>query len=50
MKQQYVNEISNRGFCRMDTNYMSAVRESGAWYSETYCIKTLAEDSVSIRS
>jgi len=26
MKQQYVNEISHRGSCRMDKNYMSTVR------------------------
>ena len=25
MKQQYVNEISHRRFCRMDKNYMSTV-------------------------
>jgi len=50
MKQQYVNEISNRRFCRMDKNYMSTVRRSGAWFSETYCIKTLPGDSVVIRS
>jgi len=35
MKQQYVNEVSHRRFCRMDNNYMSTVRGSGAWYSET---------------
>jgi len=29
---------------------MSTVRGSGAWYSETYCIKTLSRDSVFIRS
>jgi len=28
----------------MDNNYMSTVLGSGAWYSETYCIKTLSED------
>ena len=50
MEQQYVNEISHRRFCRMDNNYMSTVRVSGAWYSETYCIKTLSGDSVFIRS
>jgi len=50
MKQQYVNEISHRRFCRMDNNYMSTVRRSGAWYFETYCIKTLSGDSVFIRS
>jgi len=49
MKQQYVNEISHRRFCRMNKNYMSTVRVSGAWYSETYCIKTLSADSVFIR-
>jgi len=26
MKQQNVNEISHRGFCRMDKNYMSTFR------------------------
>ena len=26
MKQQYVNEISHRRFCRMDKNYMSTFR------------------------
>ena len=40
MKQQYVNEISHRRFCRIDKNYMSTVRVSGVWYSETYSIKT----------
>jgi hypothetical protein len=46
MKQQYVNEISHKRFCRRDKNYMCTVHGSGAWYSETYCIKTLSEDSV----
>jgi len=50
MKQQYVNKISRSRFCRMDNDYMSTVRGSGVWYSETYCIKTLSEDSVFIRS
>jgi len=50
MKQQYVNEISHRQFCRMDNNCMSIVRGSGAWYSETYCIKTLSGDSAFVRS
>jgi len=27
----------------MDKNYMSTVRGSSAWYSETHCIKTLSE-------
>jgi len=35
MKQQYVNEISHRQFCRMDKNYMSTVWGSGAWYYES---------------
>jgi len=30
MKQQYVNEISHRRFCRMDKNYISTVQGSGA--------------------
>jgi len=34
----------------MDKNNMSTVRGSSAWYSETYCIKTLSGDSVFIRS
>jgi len=34
----------------MDKNYMSAVRGSDVWYSETYCIKTPSADSVIIRS
>ena len=34
----------------MDNNYMSTVQGSGAWYFETYCIKTLSGDSVFIRS
>jgi len=50
MKQQYVNEILYRRFYRMDKNYMSTVQGSGAWCSETYCIKTLSVDSVFIRS
>jgi len=50
MKEQYVNEISHRQFCRIDKNYMSTIQESGAVYSETYCIETLSEDSVFIRS
>jgi len=50
MKQQDVNKISHRLFCRMDENYMSTVRGSCAWYSETYCIKTLSGESVFIRS
>jgi len=50
MKQQYVNEISHRRFCRMVKNYMSTLWGSGAWYSEIYCIKTLSGDSVFIRS
>jgi len=50
MKQQYVNEISHRRFCRMDNNYMRTVRGSGVWCSETYCIKTLSGVSVFIRS
>jgi len=50
MKQQYVNEISHRRFCKMDNNYMSTVQGSGAWYCETYCIKTPSVDSVFIRS
>jgi len=40
MKQQYVNEISHRRFCRMDKNYMSTVRGSGAGYCGTDCSKT----------
>jgi len=40
MKQQYVKEISHRRFCRIDKNYMSTVRGSGVWYTETYSIKT----------
>ena len=48
MKQQYVNEILHRRFCRMDNNYMNTVRGSGAWYSETYCIKTLSGENVFI--
>jgi len=35
MKQQQVNEISHRRLFRMDKNYMSTVRGSGAWYPET---------------
>jgi len=50
MKQKYVNEIAHRQFCRMDKNYMNTVRGSSAWFSETYCIKTLYGDSVFIRS
>jgi hypothetical protein len=50
MKQQYVNEISHRGLCGMDKKYVSTVPVSGAWYSETYYIKTLSADSVFIRS
>jgi len=50
MKQQYVNEISHRRFCRMDKNYMSTVRGSGAWCYETFYIKTPSTDSVFIRS
>jgi len=51
MKQQYVNEISHRRFCRMDKNMdMNTVLGSGAWYSETCCIKTLSGDIVFIRS
>jgi len=44
MKQQYVNELSQRRFCRMDKNYMSTVQRSGAWYCESYCFKTLSGD------
>ena len=47
MKQQYVNEISQRRFCRMDKNYMSTVRRSSAWSPEAYCIKTLSGETVS---
>jgi len=50
MKQEYVNEISHRRFCRMDNNYMNTDQGSGTWYSETCCIKTLSRDSVFIRS
>jgi len=50
MKQRHVNEISHRRFYRMDSIYMSTVRGLGAWYSETYCIKTLSGYSVFIRS
>jgi len=50
MKQQYVNETPHRRFCRMDKNYMSPFRGLSAWYSETYCIKTLSGDDVFIRS
>ena len=42
--------ISHRRFCRMDKNYLSTVRGSGAWYSETYRIITLSGDSVFITS
>jgi len=48
MKQQYVNEISDKRFCRMDKNYMSTVQGSSASYSETYCIKALSGESVFI--
>ena len=50
MKEQYVNEILHRRFCRMDKNYISTVQESGAWYSEIYSIKNLSAHSVFIRS
>jgi hypothetical protein len=49
MKQQYANEISHRGFCRTDKNYMRSVRGASVPYSETNCIKTLSGGSVSIR-
>jgi len=48
MKQQYVNEISHRRFCRMDKNYISTLPGPGAWYSENYCIKSLSGDSIFI--
>ena len=50
MKQQCVNEISDRRFSRMGKNYISTVRRSSALYTETYCIKTLSGESVFIRS
>ena len=50
MKQQYVNEISHRRFCRMGKNYISTVQGYNAWYSETYYIKTLSGESVFIIS
>jgi len=34
----------------MDNNYVNTVRGSGAWYSETSCIKTLSWDSAFIRT
>jgi len=40
MELRYVNERSQRRFCRMDKNYMSTFRRSGVWYSEIYCTKT----------
>jgi len=34
----------------MDQNHMSTVRGSRAWYSETYCITTLSEESIFAKS
>jgi len=51
MKQQYVNEISHRGFCRMDKNYMSTVRGQVFGTARVTALKHFPQtDSVFTRS
>jgi len=50
MNNNILMQYHTGNFAEMDINYMSIVLESSSWYSETYFINILSEESIFVTS